>query len=314
MPTIHDLLVAAPKLEVQLLLVLIQTMLWYVLINHILMPIGALIISNLKSKKQFLHFNMEYLKDTLGVDFGEDQAKQKVSVHMGINTQHLISGLLCAPSSLALTSTLPTGIVSAMARHGALAETGFDAEYILVRIFTYTFGGEIGRKKNPPTVILVAVIHHSLSICLAIPMNIYYPDNIYYHAFICLMQLSVFVTFCCQQYGFTLNVKTSSGLIKMKIVTLTALFVIIGTRFIGYIWLLVILFMTICRDENWLVLKLTIVPIIMFSLFNVIMIRAVTIKLVKFLPMSAEKHSFEEIEPLDKSKISLESHIQSSSK
>ena len=42
---LNDLLMSAPKLDVQMTLVLIHTMLWYLLINFVFYPIGVRVIS-----------------------------------------------------------------------------------------------------------------------------------------------------------------------------------------------------------------------------------------------------------------------------
>ena len=62
MTSLNDLLQATPKLEIQLKLAAIHTVVSYFFINHVLVPMAVTMISNLKSKKRFIHFNRVLFK------------------------------------------------------------------------------------------------------------------------------------------------------------------------------------------------------------------------------------------------------------
>ena len=115
-------------------------------------------------------------------DIGDNEEEQIKIISM-METPflaHLMGGMLCLPSTIGLGSMLPVGVASAMACHGGLFEIGWEVEDMIVRFYEIIFGGEKGRKRNPTSLILVLIAHHSAACCLVIPVNIFYPDNVYY--------------------------------------------------------------------------------------------------------------------------------------
>ena len=182
MSSIQDILLATAKIEVQIILALLHSVLWYVLINYVLFAIARKIICNMRSKKQFLHQTCESMKKMVG-DAWEDEESQ---IELAANTQcilvqHCVGGMLSLPSVLGMSYLFPAGVTAAMARHGALCEIGFEIQDTLLRTWQIVFGGEIGRKRNPLSMMVIQLMHHSLAFCLVIPLNIYYPDNVWYH-------------------------------------------------------------------------------------------------------------------------------------
>ena len=154
-------------------------------------------------------------------------------------------------------------------------------------------------------------MHHSCACSMVIPMNIFYSDNTYYAEMSMLLQLAVFIAFLWQQYGFTLNVGTQEGLIKMKISISINFMIIIWSRVIRYAWLWQILMMTVWEDKNWIVFKCAITPFICMTLFNVLVVLDSSIKFAKFVPMHIEKHSMDEIEDLAIEAASAGRHTRS---
>ena len=312
MPPLNDLLMVAPRIEVQITLAILHVILWYFLINYLLYPIGIHIISNLKSRKQFCHLNRETFKKMLMWDMGDDEETQikMISLFESAIVQHLIGGMLCLPSAIGLGHMLPVGVASAMACHGGLSEIGWEVEDMLIRVYEIIFGGVEGRKKNPMSLIIFLIMHHSAACCMVIPMNIFYHDNVYYHETTCWLQLAAFVAFYCQQYGFTLNVKTQEGLNKMKISISISFMIIIWSRVIRYAWLLQILMTTIWEDQNWIVIKCAVAPYILLSLVNVLIVMDASAKFAKFVPMQIKKHSMDDIEDLAIEALSSGRHIR----
>ena len=149
--SVNDLLMAAPKLEVQLALAGLHTIMWYIMINFIWLPIGIWLISTLTCKKQFLRFNRHTFKKLLMYDMGDDESFQIefTARFEGIILQHGVGGLLCLLSVLGFARLLPDNVALAMARHGVLCEVGWEISDNLQPIFDILFGGEMGRKKNP---------------------------------------------------------------------------------------------------------------------------------------------------------------------
>ena len=288
MPSISDLIMASPQLEVQLTLTIFHTVIWYFLIFYVFYPFVVRMISSLQNKKQFIHYNRETFKKLMMWDIGdvEEEQVETIATIDAVVLQHLIGGMLCLPSALGLSTMLPAGVASAMACHGGISEIGYEVSDMMVRFYEIIFGAEKGRRKNPPSVIFGLVAHHSAACCLVLPMNIYYRDNTYFHEAVCSLQLAAFTAFYLQQYGFTLNVKRQEGLTKMKISISMSLAIIVWTRVIRYGWLWQILLTTLWEDQNWIVMKFCVPPFILMSFFNVGVLIDASAKFAKFVPMS----------------------------
>ena len=224
---------------------------------------------------------------------GDDETDQVLAIAR-INTaivQHLIGSLLMFPSAFGIGYMLPAGVASTMARHANLSEFGFELQDILVRLYQISFAGERGRKLNPLNLMLVLLVHHTAAFCLVIPMNIYYPNNSYFHEGVCLIQFGGFLLLFFQQYGYTLDVNTKDGLTKMKICCTIAFVTVIWTRVLRYGWLLRTILLMVWEDQNWVILKCMIVPTTFLSLFNLALLKDVTEKLIKFVLVDITKTS-----------------------
>ena len=112
---------------------------------------------------------------------------------------------------------LPENFATALAGHAGLSEMGWEVQDVISRTYEIIFGGEIGRKLNPISLMLTIVAHHSAACTAVIPMNLYYPTNRWWHEGFCIVQFGSFVLLLLQQYGYTLDVDTRDGLKKMKI-------------------------------------------------------------------------------------------------
>ena len=313
MPSLNDLLMAKASLDVQIILTILHMILWQIIISYIFYPIVVWIISNLKCKKQFLHFNRESFKKLINWDIGDDEEEQVkiVSEWEAGMSQHFFGGMLCLPLAIGLDPMLPFGIATAMACHGSLSEIGSEIGDMVKRCYEIIFKGEEGRRKNPMNIMIILLMHHSCACCMVIPMNIFYRDNPYYAEISMLLQLAAFIAFVCQQYGFTLSMETHEGLRNMKISLSINLLIIIWSRVIRFAVLLQILLMTMWEDKNWFVLKFAVAPLICMTLFNVLVLMDSSMKFAKFMPMHIKKHSMDEIKDLAVEAASAGRHTRS---
>merc|ERR1712051_71858 len=119
------------------------------------------------------------------------------------------------------------------------------------------------------SLMLMLLMHHSAAQMMVLPLNLYYPENVYYHEGVFLLQFAAIVVFSIQQYGWTLDITTPTGLRRMKISTGACLGIMTWGRVVryGYVWWKLI--STFIEDQNSIVLKLALPPIVMLSLFNV---------------------------------------------
>lgn len=294
----RDLIFAEPRIEVQVALAGMHAATWFVVTQYIVPPIVKKIISSLECKSRFLQLNRESVKNILQWDMGDDPDIQlhETALVEGILVQHGVGGALCLPSVLGLASRLPPGLASALARQGALCEVGWEISDTIQRIYQRTCGGELGKAKNPNALAVAFFMHHSCAQCMVLPLNLFYPENPYYHEGIFLLQGAAIGAFGIQQYGFTLDINTAAGLRKMKMASGTCLGIMTWGRILryGYVWWkLISQFM---EDRNSLVLKLAVPSVCMLSLFNVgIMVDCIQ-KFLKFYDKNIEVDTSEDIQ------------------
>jgi len=286
-PSVSDLLMAKPTADVQITLAIIHSFIWFYLINKIFVPIIFWIYHNMKSKQRFLYFNRRLFKKAIGWDIGGDENEQKLAIARidAAMVQHLVGAILCFPSGFGFGHLLPTGVATAMACQANLCELGWEIEDTLMRIYEIIFGGERGRKFNPPSLMLTLVAHHTAAWCMAIPINMYYPNCTLQHEGLCILQFGVALNFLCQKYGFTLDVANKRDLIKMKILCTIVFVTVIWTRLFRYTYIGITMLVMAYTDENFLLFKLMLVPTIFLSLFNVIVVKDATKKFLKFWSM-----------------------------
>merc|ERR1719384_2846853 len=133
---------------------------------------------------------------------------------MVILMQHGVGGALCIPSLLGM---LP-GWASSLACHGALGEVGYEVQDTVERLYDRLFGGPAGKARQQTVILILLGVHHAMGMLLVVPMNLYFGDNVYYHELVFLLQFAAFTACALQQFGYTLDVNTTRGLITMKII------------------------------------------------------------------------------------------------
>lgn len=213
--TISDLLTSKPELEVQLVLVLIHTIFWKVVILALL-DLASRYVEKQPWKDRFIALNRQNLLD-FGMDFGNrDKLWFLAAVfNIPIIFQHLVGGMLCVPSVFGF-SVIPSQVAFALARHGALCETGFEVGDVLTKIYEYLFT-EDGRIKTPPSVLKFILMHHLMGICMVVPMNLYFGDSTGYHEGVMLLQGAGAIGLFAQMYGYTLDIAKRSDFRKMQL-------------------------------------------------------------------------------------------------
>lgn len=97
-----------------------------------------------------------------------------------------------------------------------------------------------------------------------------------------------------QQIGYLLDIKTRRGLLLMKIDVLIIGAAIWWGRFLRYFYLWYSILTTYYADGSYL-LRLSIVPLVGMSLFNLGLIADTTTKVAKFLPKTIQNTDPEEL-------------------
>ena len=281
-PTTVELLAAAPKPYIQLILWFANTLFWYVILDFIAAPLFITFINKMKSRAHFIKIHRETNKKDYDWDFSDDnEAVSVIAYTYTCTIQHLIGGICCLISGYGFSPLLPTGIAHALARHGNLSELGWETKDTLLRVYEMLFGGVVGRRKNPFKFILMMGIHHTSALCMVIPINLYYPDDTYFHELSGILQLSAGIMFILMNYGYTCDVTKASELLKMKISVTLSYIIITWARFVRYFWLLMIIGERIIADGNWGVFILACIPGFFLSIFNMILVVNGTGKFIK---------------------------------
>lgn len=307
-PSTWDLVTAAPTWQAQLALVLLQAAAWHYLLNFKFPQLLRTRIDSMKNKKHFLDMMNQLLKKMFLIDLDKEAKGAQVlfefaTIFPGVLVQHFVGGLLCLPSVLGLP--IPIAASASLACHGALCEAGWEVMDTLHRWWSLAYGGKFGRlfltpdevKKFAPLPFQILMLfHHSAGLMLVLPLNIWYRDNVYYHEGVMMLQLAAAVGLGCQLYGFTLDVKEPRDLLMMKILVVVSWVVIVWSRVLRYGFVWYVLLTSFHADGNFLVLRLACFPVVLLSLFNIVMVLDATGKMAKFLHMHADQSCPEEIQ------------------
>lgn len=87
----------------------------------------------------------------------------------------------------------------------------------------------------------------------------------------------------CQSYGFTLDVSLPAERKQMTVSVTLAFCVALWARGLRYAYIWYVLLTTFLADGNFFVLKMALVPVVMFSLFNVVVVADFYRKFAKFV-------------------------------
>merc|ERR1712039_114114 len=125
---------------------------------------------------------------------------------------------------------------------------------------------------------------------MVIPMNMMYGDNRYYHELVLLLQGAAFVALVCQNYGYTLDVKSASGLKKMKVSVTVTLVTMLWSRLFRYVFIGYSLVATFVADGSLALTLCGSSVLILMGLVNCLFVRDAFGKFFKFMKM---KHAVE---------------------
>eukprot|EP00930_Biecheleria_cincta_P005134 TRINITY_DN106057_c0_g1_i1.p1 TRINITY_DN106057_c0_g1~~TRINITY_DN106057_c0_g1_i1.p1 ORF type:complete len:343 (+),score=61.68 TRINITY_DN106057_c0_g1_i1:161-1189(+) len=282
LPTIASLFLSTPTLEAQLSLIALHAAFWWCFINWASKSVVDPFVKLQPWEEQWLQLNKQFFKNSFFTAFSSDaDAFDFACVFQAILMQHFVGGVLCLPSTLGLEGRAFT----AMACHGALCEAGWELQDIVTRVHQRLLQGEKGKGLNPLPLLLVVLVHHAMGQSMAIPMNLYYADNRDYHELVFLLQVAAFVALSLQSYGYTLNVKTKTGLFKIKVNIAISWLAILYSRVVRFAIVGYRLASTFYMDGNLRMLYVGISALVLMGLFNATIFLDATQKLVKFAKM-----------------------------
>eukprot|EP00931_Biecheleriopsis_adriatica_P107613 TRINITY_DN81935_c0_g1_i1.p1 TRINITY_DN81935_c0_g1~~TRINITY_DN81935_c0_g1_i1.p1 ORF type:complete len:355 (+),score=47.11 TRINITY_DN81935_c0_g1_i1:28-1065(+) len=287
----NGLLEAEASLATQGVLLIFWAAVWYLLINWSSKHVFEPWVSSRPWKDRWTGLNKKTFEKSFFIDFRtNEEAFEFACLFLAIICQHTLGGALCIPSVLGYRSTW----TSALACHGGLCEAGWELQDIVTRIYQVAFGGEAGRAKNPRGLLVMVGLHHAMGMGMVLPMNIKYHDNAYYHELILLLQLAACVALTSQNYGYTLDVKTSSGLRSMKLCVSLTFVSILYSRVIRYVFVAYHLIWTFYSDSETAMLCAGALVTGLMGVLNVMFFADSTQKLIKFMKMHTADEEIEE--------------------
>jgi len=235
--SIRDVIMCAPRMDVQIAIICVQALFWYSFIpwfgRRVIMPF----VDTRQWRERWISRSQISLKTNFLIDLNRDAAYDFACCFMGIMVQHLIGAALCIPAILPGLG-MARDLAVALACHGALCEVGWELQDTITRAYDVIFVPG-WRAKSPPALLAVMGAHHVMGICLAMPMNLHHRDLPMYHEAILSLQGAAFVAFSAKAYGNTLDVSHSSELAQMRACTLVDAAVMIWTRGLRFAWLAV---------------------------------------------------------------------------
>ena len=289
-----QLLSAAPSLVVQITLAILHATALYfaidALLNHVIRPWA------IKQPwiEQVITLNQKTLSSAFHIDVDRKGSLEAGVTMVIIGLQHGIGGLLCVPAVLGLWPD-DLSLVQSLVCHGALVEVGWELQDSAVRAYEIMYGGESGRKKNPPSLCIIMAMHHVMGQCMVIPMNLHFRENAHYHEFVFLLQAAAAIATLLQQYGYTQDVRTEDGLRKVKASVAIVFAVMFYSRGVRFVYLAYQLFGAICEEGSTVLLVLGCLSLCTMSFFNVLFLTDAYKKVSKFLPMTTKTHRADEI-------------------
>ena len=308
---IDDLLLATPRLDIQLTLLLLHAVFWAAITRLAKLPIKAFVVRQSAAwQARWLQFNRKWVHGMLGRDdiMTDDKATLDFAAgYLGVMLQHIVGGCLCVPSLLGLQS-LPT---VPLAAHGALCEAGWELQDMVRILRDLTLGGEEGRANNPTVAVVFMTLHHSVGLALVVPMNASrYHSSALYHEGVFMLQLAAAIAGLMQQYGFSLDVSTRGGLLRMKVSVCLVFTVVAWTRVVRYAWVLSGLLAEFEATGAFALWRVCLTVAILMGLFNVIILLDCAAKLAKFLPMSVSDERIVELQRQLSTSFRLDSIIE----
>jgi len=293
--TITLLLSCAPTLSTQLTLMVIQAV-WWAVVIPVIAGLFAVWVKKQPWCEQWTALNKATFKKAFFVDFKTtEEAFDFACLFVGIITQHAIGGALCCASVFNLASV---SLATTLAGHGAMCEVGWELQDVVVRAYQLVFGGSGGKAKNPTPLLVILAIHHSMGLGMAIPMNLSFASEPYYHEMVFLLQFAAAFALMTQNYGYTLDTKTASGLLRMKMAVTLTLIVMIYSRVLRFAYCGYQLLCIAYASGNTHLFFGGSIVVVLMSLLNILFVSDAAGKFSKFMKL---KH-IDTNAPLEKQK------------
>lgn len=243
-----------------------------------------------KRKERLVSMHRKGLKSTYGVDQDSQVAFERATAMMATLVTHGMSGLVMVPFclGLAVPPFLPSAPV--LARHGILCETGWEIQDLLVRLYQRKYGSKEEKRSNPLSLMLIILMHHWFSLTMGLPLNIYHADCLPYFQNSALLLGGAAFAVTAQYVGYALNLEVKAELALMKVITAVVFLVHFFVRVVMFPVLTLEMAKCALAKNNYGIVAGISLGFCSLGLFNVLMMKDATQKLIKFvvgrLPLS----------------------------
>lgn len=202
-----------------------------------------------------------------------------------IYLQHAVGALFCVPSLLGIGDP---SVASSLAICGILSEIGWEVQDLLEVLFVRAFCKN-GKNLWPDSIVIIFLIHHSLSIFLGVPMVLFYRNHRSLHWLCFDLQGSAAISLSIAEYTKLLDVSRPSSLRQFKALIFIVCVVTLWSRVIHWVYLCCDLFVTWYSDEAYWFLVIGMLLSVGFTLFSYfLMVKPYCTKFIKFWHVSAE--------------------------
>lgn len=161
--------------------------------------------------------------------------------------QHFVGGFLCVPSLFNLMPDNPS-MASSLACLGILSELGWEMQdsvyWIHKRYFTKN-----GKETVALPFMVVLCVHHSMTMCLGVPLILRYRNLKTLHWLCFDLQLGAAISLGVAEYTKLLDLSVPSHLRQFQFLTTFALISVVWTRLFHWIYLVVEFIMVWYREE-----------------------------------------------------------------
>lgn len=284
-PFLTAMLMCESSLEVQLTLLLLNAAVWRILIPLAAQSLVEPFINSKPWRHQWVDLNQRTFKSSLGIDLNTDDAYHFACESVPILAQHAVGGALCVPS---LMGWFSLEVRVALACHGALCEAGWELQDGLSRAWQVNFGSAAQKRRNPTSMLVIMGLHHMMGLGMVVPMNLHFPGLVPYHEGIFLLQFAAFAALMTQNYGYTLDVGTAAGLLKMRIITAGVFATMFYSRAARFVYVVFQVVSFLYAEGGPVMFCGSIFASVTMSLLNALFVMDAGSKLLKFFQLKKE--------------------------
>mmetsp|Transcript_9086 Transcript_9086/g.16952 ORF Transcript_9086/g.16952 Transcript_9086/m.16952 type:complete len:386 (-) Transcript_9086:152-1309(-) len=205
--------------------------------------------------------------------------------NQAVYVQHFVGGMLCVPAIFGLADE---GTASSLACLGILSEMGWEIEDMATWLYK-RFCHPDGKVKVPNELLILLIIHHSMTTLLGMPMVLHYRNLRTLHWLCFDLQIAGAVALSVQEYTKLLEITERRQLFQFQLLTSFALVVMIVTRGLHWVYLCADLISMWYHEKAWVFLGVGSVISLLFSFFNwFFCIEPFYKRFAKFVKVSAE--------------------------